>query len=329
MEEARMKPYAYLMLAAAMGFMAGCNDDSVTLGPPPPAPDFTLDQSDPNNVVFTASASQGFMINWDFGNGILSRKMVETVYFPFADTYMVSLAVSGKGGATVTKKPVVIANTDPEICANIYYTYLSGGCDIASKTWVVPDADSAFGNGGPSPKDTAGNGTSSYDDKVVFWWNSSKAVIPPLPDARSLDDEYIFALKGFTYKNETHGHFYFNWKWANKLFGGTQATFADTIWTYVPANPGKWELERVAEGDTTGGKRAFFTDSATGKRFNLILQLSNDNYIGYGSGTSTYQILEINENILRMRHELAEPANALATGPNRLEWRYLRLVPKK
>ena len=99
-----MKPSAFLMLAAAMGAVMGCNDDSVTMGPLPPAPEFTLNQSDPNNVIFTVTSAQGFMVNWDFGNGILSQKLVDTVYFPFADTYTVSLAVSGKGGATVTKR---------------------------------------------------------------------------------------------------------------------------------------------------------------------------------------------------------------------------------
>jgi hypothetical protein len=325
-----MKPIAYIVLAAALGgAVVGCNDDSVSIGPPPPAPDFTITPSDSNKVIFTVTSAQGFMVSWDFGNGTLSNKKVDTVYFPFADTYKVSLAVSGKGGATVTKKDVVIAQTDPKICANIYYTYLSGGCEAPSKTWVMPNADSALGNGGPSPKDSLGAGTSSYDDKVVYWWNSSTVGIPPLPDARSLDDEYIFQLRGFVYKNEAHGHFFFNWKWANKLFGASQKTYADTIWTYVPTNPAKWELEKVPEGDTTGGKRAFFTDSTTGKRFNLLIHLSSDNYIGYGSGTSTYQILKINADTLRLRHELAEPDKPAATGPNRLEWRYLNLVTKK
>lgn len=323
-----MKPIAYIVLAAALGGLVGCNDDGVAMGPPPPAPEFTMNQSDPNNVIFTVTSAQGFMVNWDFGNGTLSKKLVDTVYFPFADSYSVSLAVSGRGGAAVTKKEVVIARTDPVLCANIYYTYLTGGCGIPSKTWVIPDADSAFGNGGPSPKDSLGGGTSSYDDKIVYWWNSDTAATPRIPDARSLDDEYVFALKGFVYKNESHGHFYFNWKWANKLFGATQATFADTIRTYIPTNPATWKLETVPEADTTGGKRAFFTDSATGKRFNLILHLSSDNYIGYGSGTSTYQILSITADKMFLRHELAEPDKPSVTGPNRLEWRYLNLVSK-
>jgi hypothetical protein len=327
-----MKPNALILLVAAIGALTGCNEENATLGPPPPAPEFSINQNDPNNVIFTITSAKGFMVNWDFGNGTLSQKMVDTVYFPFADTYSVSLAVSGKGGATVTEKEVVIQQTDPKICADVYYALLSGGCGKPSKTWVMSStADSVLGNGPPSPKDSNSNGTSSYNDKISYWWNSSRATTPPLPDARSLDDEYVFALKGFVYKNESHGHFFFNWKWANKLFGASQATYADTIWSYIPNNPATWKLEKVpaAPDDTAGGKKAYFTDDATGKDFNLILQLSNDNYMGYGSGTSTYQILAIDSAKMLLRHELAEPANPLATGPNRLEWRYLNLVAKK
>jgi hypothetical protein len=323
-----MKTHGLMTLVAALAVIS-CTDDREPLGPPPEAPQFTMDQSDPNNIIFKVTSAKGFMVNWDFGNGTFSQKMVDTVYYPFADKYTVSLATSGKGGATVSKKEVVIAETDPVICANKFYEYLTGGCGVPSKTWVVANADSAFGNGPPSAKDSLGNGTSSYSDKVSFWWNSSKVGIPPLPDPRSLDDEYIFELKGFAYTNKNNGNFFFNWKWANKLFGGTQATFADTIWTYVPNSPATWKIERVPEGDTTGGKRAFFTDTASGERFNLIVTLSNDNYIGYCSGTSTYQILKVNADTLRMRHELAEPDKPSATGPNRVEWRYLNLVSKK
>ncbi len=323
-----MKKVILLSMALVLGSLLGCNETTVVIGPPPPAPDFVVDQSDPNNVVFTVTSAEGFMINWDFGNGILSQNTTETVYYPFADTYTVSLAVSGKGGATVTEKQVVITQTDPEICSNVYYTYLTGGCGVPQKIWMVADADSAFGNGPPSAKDSLGNGTSSYDDKVSYWFNSSKSGSPPLPDPRSLDDEYIFKLKGFVYENDCKGDFFFNYKWANALFGATQATFADTIWGYVPNNPATWEMEVVPEADTTGGKRAFFTDSTTGERFNLVIKFSNDNYIGYGSGTSIYQILKIDETTLHLRHELAEPDDPAATGPNRVEWRYLRLVAK-
>jgi hypothetical protein len=51
--------------------------------------------------------------------------------------------------------------------------------------------------------------------------------------------------------------------------------------------------------------------------------------MGYCSGTSIYQILSLTTDTMFVRHELAEPDKPSATGPNRLEWRYLRLVVKK
>ena len=177
---------------------------------------------------------------------------------------------------------------------------------------------------------------------INYWWHSLLAGIPgdlanpPTPGPRSLDDEYVFTLKGFKYKNDCHGDFYFNWKWANKLFGLNQTTYHDTICAYTPNNPATWKLdidsispEDLSAADSTTWKKRYFTDSATGKRFNLILTLSNDNYIGYCSGVSIYQILQITPDTMFLRHELAEPDKPSVTGPNRLEWRYLRLVAKK
>jgi hypothetical protein len=213
---------------------------------------------------------------------------------------------------------------------------LTGGCDAASKTWKIDSADSALANGPPSSKSAEGKGTSSYNDPISYWWKSSLNGEKSEPPPRALDDEYVFGLKGFPYSNNCHGDFYFNWKWANKLFGLTQATYADTIHAYTPNNPATWKLdidslspEDMSAKDSTTWKKRFFTDSATGKRFNLILSLSNSNYLGYCSGVSIYQILRISTDTMYLRHELAEPADANATGINRLEWRYLRLVAKK
>jgi hypothetical protein len=319
---------------AVAAVMFGCGENTVSIGNPPAAPEFTVDQSDPNNVIFAVTSAEGFMVNWDFGNGKLSQNNTDTIYYPFADTYKVSLTASNKGGATTTKKQLVIATTDPKICANRFYALLSGGCDVASKTWKIYGGDSAFGNGGPSAKDSLGNGTSSYNDQISFWWNSMR--VNNIPPPRALDDEYIFGLKGFTYKNDCHGDFFFNWKWCNKLFGTAQATYADTIHAYTPNNPATWTLdvdtvtpEDRSAKDSTLWKTRFFIDSATGKRFNLILTLSNDNYLGYCSGVSVYQILQITSDMMYLRHELAEPDKPSVTGPNRLEWRYLRLTAKK
>ncbi|MBN1128312.1 MAG: PKD domain-containing protein [Chitinispirillaceae bacterium] len=329
-----MVRHSFFFLIALLVMMLGCGDDTISIGDPPPAPEFDVDHSDPNNVIFKVTKAEGFLINWDFGNGMLSQKSIDTIYYPFADTYKVSLTASNKGGATTTSEDVVIASTDPKICENRYYAMLTGGCDATSKTWKIPDADSAMANGPPSAKDSLGNGTSSYNDPVSYWWKSTQAGDQPVPP-RALDDEYVFGLKGFTYKNDCHGDFYFNWKWCNSLFGTSQGTYKDTVHAYTPNDPATWKLDvdtlTPEEADTVTGitKNRFFTDTATGKRFNLILTLSNDNYLGYCSGVSIYQILSISPDTMFLRHELAEPEDANATGTKRLEWRYLRLVAKK
>jgi hypothetical protein len=317
-----MLRHSLAVAIAVAGVMFGCGENTVSIGNPPPAPEFSIDKSDPNNIIFTVTSAQGFMINWDFGNGKLSQKSTDTMYYPFADTYTVKLTASNKGGAATTKKKLIITTTDPKICANRYYALLSGGCAVASKTWMIYDGDSAYGNGPPSPKDSLGKGTSTYNDPISFWWNSTKSL--GVPPSRAMDDEYVFGLKGFTYKNDCHGDFFFNWKWCNKLFGTNQATYADTVHAYTPNSPATWTLDV----DTAGGK-GFIVDSASGDSFNLILTLSNNNYMGYCSGVSVYQILKIAPDTMYLRHELAEPDSAAVTGPNRLEWRYLRLVAKK
>ena len=339
-----MKLYKVIMAIALAAVAWGCGEKIVSIGNPPPAPQFSVDQTDPNHPVFKIISAEGFLINWDFGNGELTQDALDTIYYPFADTYTVSLTASNKGGATSTKKKIVIATTDPKICANKYYYFLAGGCEAAQKIWKFDAADGAMANGPPSSKDSLGNGTSNYNDVYVgtYWWHSTLAGIPgdgtnpPTPPKGALDDEYVFGRRGFTYKNDCHGDFDFNWMWANKLFGLAQAQYHDTTHSYMPNNPATWTLdvdtvtpEDVSAKDSTTWKRRMFTDSLTGKRFNLILTLSNSNYIGYCSGVSVYEILTINADTMLVRHELIDPAKPTLTGSNRTEWRYSRFVAKK
>jgi PKD repeat protein len=323
----------------------GCGEKAVSIGNPPPAPQFTVDQIDPNRPIFKVTSVDGFMFNWDFGNGTYTQDSLDTVYYPFADTYTVKLTASSKGGATTTRKTLIIATTDPKICMNKYYTLLTGGCGATPKIWKFDSADGAIANGPPSSKDSLGNGTSNYNDIYVgtYWWHSTLAGVPgdgsnpPTPPKGALDDEYVFGLRGFTYKNDCHGDFLFNWMWANKFFGLSQSQYHDTIHAYTPNDPATWTLdvdsvtpEEMSAKDSTTWKRRYFTDSdVSGKRFNLILSLSNDNYIGYCSGVSVYEILSINPDTMYLRHELLDPQKPTQTGTNRTEWRYLRLVAKK
>jgi hypothetical protein len=331
---------------AVAGILFRCGENTVSIGSPPPAPQFTIDQTDPNRPIFKVTSAEGFMVNWDFGNGKYTQDSLDTVYYPFADTYTVKLTASSKGGATTTGKDLIIAKTDPGICSNKYYALLTGGCGATHKIWKFDSSDGAMANGAPSSKDSLGNGTSNFNDKIDYWWHSTLAGIPgdannpPTPPKGALDDEYVFGLKGFTYFNDCHGDFYFNWMWANKFFGMSQAQYHDTTHSYMPNNPATWTLdvdtvtpEDMTAKDSTAWKKRFFSDSATGKRFNLILTLSNDNYIGYCSGVSAYEIVSLSAgataDTMYLRHELLDPSKPNLTGPNRTEWRYLRLVSKK
>jgi len=153
---------------------------------------------------------------------------------------------------------------------------------------------------------------------------------PPSPPSRALDDEYVFGLNGFTYKNDCHGDFYFHWKWANKLFGLRQEQYHDTICAYTPDDLATWTLDvdTLTPEDSLQRKLRFFIDRISGKKFNLILTLSNNNFMGYCSGVSVYEILKISPDTMFLRHELTEPERPSLSGPNRIEWRYLRLVAK-
>jgi PKD repeat protein len=336
-----MARYRLVITVIAAAVLAGCGEKIASIGNPPSAPEFSVNQTDPNNVIFTVTAAEGFMTNWDFGNGKLSQHNTDTVYYPFADTYTVKLTASAKGGAATTTKKIVVATTDPKICSNRFYAMLSGGCDATAKIWKIDNADSAFGNGGPPGKDPNGNGISNFNDPIQYWWRSSLTSENPAPPPRALDDEYVFGLRGFTYKNDCHGDFFFNWQWANKLFGLGQSQYADTIHAYTPNSPATWALEVdtvtredtiMSNGAISAIRNRWFSDTTVSRqRFNLVLTLSNDNYIGYCSGTSTYEILKMTPDTMYLRHELVEtdPKNASKTGTNRLEWRYVRLLAKK
>jgi hypothetical protein len=123
--------------------MFGCNPESPSIGLPPPAPSFAYDTTNPNRIVFTVTEAQGFMINWDFGIGdfsadyllfpgqdsTFSQKNKDTVFYPFPDTYTITLTTSDKGGATSYSREVVVNTFDSSVIHNNLWNLLTGGPD--------------------------------------------------------------------------------------------------------------------------------------------------------------------------------------------------------
>ena len=95
------KQIVFLLLSISI-FLLKCSPTDPDIGSPPGTPTFTTTATtNPNYIVFTAISTDGFLYNWDFGNGPTSTKKVDTAYYPFPATYSVSLTVSNKGGASI------------------------------------------------------------------------------------------------------------------------------------------------------------------------------------------------------------------------------------
>ena len=129
-------------------FVASCKpqtDKIGEIGPPPTNGIITINDSDPYNPVFTASADKGFIYHWDMGNNqkIAPGKQEVTSYYPFAGTYEVECAIYGAGAAKViVKTTFTVDQTDPAVSTKPVWKELTGSG--AGKTWVY-NTDPATG----------------------------------------------------------------------------------------------------------------------------------------------------------------------------------------
>lgn len=131
-----MKKIVYAFIVVFVVLLYSCDpqmDDAPEIGSLPIA-DFIIDDTDPNNILLIGTSPDGFLYNWDVGNG--SKKEGETVnaYYPFAGNYEVSCTVSGKGGYSVVTKTVTVNSTDPELVNKPVLKELTDSG--VGKTWV-------------------------------------------------------------------------------------------------------------------------------------------------------------------------------------------------
>ena len=195
-----MKRISYILSMIAVVILSSCEpqmDNAPGLGPIPKG-DFTVDTTNPNYIVFEASATNAFMYNWNFGNGLTSQQQKDTIYYPFEGEYTVVLTLSGSGGSTKITKQVSVTQTDPEVGQLPGLKELTG--EGAGKTWEYNPVDPGYCYM-----------TANYDWEE-FWWNPYEDDPSPERDAKmrfDLDGGY-----NYTYiapdGTETHGTFILN-----------------------------------------------------------------------------------------------------------------------
>jgi len=141
-------------------------DDAPDIGTEPTA-DFTINDSNPNNLTLTGLSDTGFLYNWDLGNGQTKIGKTVNAYYPFPGTFTISCIISGKGGTNTTSKTITITSVDPDIYNKPVYKELTN--HGTGRTWEYDDAnDSGYCFM-----------TANYDWEE-FWWNPYED--DPTPD---------------------------------------------------------------------------------------------------------------------------------------------------
>lgn len=287
MQRSKLSIASFWILCLAIS-MAACTPDSQVgeLGPVPTEDQvkFTItpNADNPNVVSFRNETPGTITAVWDLATGSATGNTA-TGSYAIAGEYEVKLTVFTDGGHVSRTQTITIAQTNPAMLDIPEYNFLTGGGGNANgKTWVID-------------RETLGHmGVGPVDGESPIWWSA-----PPNDKASEglYDDEMTFNLNNnFEYIYQNNGNTFVNGGNAPGL-GGTAGD--DHTLPYTPPTGLKWSI--VDEGD---------------KKF---LQISNNGFIAYYTGTSRYEILALGENELYLKtHDAANSANG---------W-WLRLVPK-
>ncbi len=160
-----MKKIFYTLLTVVLAGSFACSpqlDEFPDIGSAPVG-DFAVDNSDPNNIILTVDATNAFLYTWDLGNGAKAEGDVVEVYYPFKGNYTITCTISGKGGAIISTKEVIVSATDPAIANKPGFKELTDAG--IGRTWMYDFKD--VGNDGEPDYLYM---TANYDWEE-FWWN--------------------------------------------------------------------------------------------------------------------------------------------------------------
>ena len=285
-----LKTSLWISFGLMLTVLGACQKDEVTgeLGTPPTAAEiqFTATPTAANpNVINFSSTYNGINAHWDFGNGTSADGKNPQGAFPLAGTYTVKLTVLAAGGSVSTTKVVTIANTNPSMLSDPEYDLLSGGLtNPLGKTWLIDAGQEGH------------LGVGDVNIQTPEWY---KAQPNEKAGTGFYDDEMTFtmAATGLKYTYNNHGDTFANASNAPGIGGPTGSN--DPTVAYTPPTNLSWILSTV-----------------NGKKY---INISNNGFIAYYLGVSTYQILSITADEMWLRSlDKSNAGNA---------W-YLRLIRK-
>jgi hypothetical protein len=245
-----------------------------SLGPKPTADQlsFTATPSTetPNIIDFTYTSELMGVVSWDLGNNSTIKGDEVTGEYPFKGEYTVVMTVYTTGGSASISKTVTIAADDMSLVNTPWYNALTGGVsNTAGKTWVFDQYHAGHFGVGPV--------ASLSPD----WW---AAAAEDKTESSMYTQKFTFTQVGVKMVWENNGYVYTN--------NAGRLALADLGYTNaVVPGAGDYDVEYAPKAAYT-----FSLNETAG-----TLTLSDGAFFGHYAGTSTYQILTLNDTVLYVK----------------------------
>ncbi|HTF80660.1 MAG TPA: hypothetical protein VL947_03010, partial [Cytophagales bacterium] len=256
-----------------------------------------VERLDDWHIVVEDATSDRTASSWDFNNGEISTQQKDTVYFPFAGTYKVSLTSTTPIVTSTTVLEILVNSDDASYtaCNETVFALLTGGCgDTDGKTWVVS----------PSPKKSwVGPG----DNVSSTWYDYPNGLEGDGFFKGMIDNEYTFT-RTFQYIPK-NGNVSMGGQFSDKFFGTTHVDFSNsdlgtngtynTIQQNDPKHKAASFIYKTGDWDYIKDKNQTRTTGAT-------IEIRNGSYIGWFSDNPKFYIVRVTADTLVLGHYYAD-----------------------
>lgn len=243
-----------------------------------------------NEIRFTVNVDSKVptSVLWNLGNDVETKERNPIGQYPYAGDYTVILTVYASDGTSITKSQILhLENNDFSLLDTPGYRNLTGGADnVEGKTWVLDQYNG--GHFGVFPTDLSWSWYAGANEK----------------DGSSLyTQEFTFIQTGTKLYWKNNGYIYTNQAGVNALaslgYTNSHSTPVDDFDVEYSPAPGGYTFI-LNENDNT----LTFTGGA---------------FFGFYAGTSTYNIVELTEDVLEV--------TCVSTLESNNNWSF-RFIPK-